>query len=98
MEFCEDVIGQSVGEGTIVDASQQTAQAVEPVNERVKEYLIKTDEPVHFDESSLRVNRDNYWVHSAGTERATNYHIQQGGDWDRQCRYPAPPHREKCPR
>ena len=77
VEFCEDVIGQSVGEGTIVDASQQTAQAVEPVNERVKEYLIKTDEPVHFDESSLRVNRDNYWVHSAGTERATNYHLDE---------------------
>ena len=77
VEFCKDVIGQSVGEGTIVEASQQVAQAVEPVNDRVKQYLIKTDEPVHFDESSLRVNRDNYWVHSAGTERATNYHLDE---------------------
>jgi len=77
VEFCEDVIGQSVGEGTIVDAGQQAAQIVEPVNQRIKQYLVKTDEPVHFDESSLRINRDNHWVHSAGTGRATNYHLDE---------------------
>jgi transposase len=77
VEFCEDVIGQSVGEGTIVAAGHQAAQAVEPVNQRVKQYLIETDEAVHFDESSLRINRDNHWVHSAGTERATNYHVDK---------------------
>jgi len=77
VEFCEDVIGHPVGEGTIVDAGHQAAQVVEPVNQRIKQYLAETDEAVHFDESSLRVNRDNYWVHSAGTERATNYHLDE---------------------
>ncbi len=77
VEFCKDVIDQSVGEGTIVDGGCQAAQTVEPINQQIKQYLIETDEPVHFDESSLRVNRDNYWVHSAGTERATNYHLDE---------------------
>jgi transposase len=77
VEFCEDVIGHAVGEGTIVEAGQQAAQVVEPVNQRIKQHLIETAEAVHFDESSVRVNRDNYWVHSAGTEHATNYHLDE---------------------
>lgn len=32
---------------------------------------------MHFDESSLHVNQSNQWVHSAGTERATNYHVDE---------------------
>jgi hypothetical protein len=39
--------------------------------------LIETDEAVHFDETSLRVEQSNHWVHSAGTERATNYHLDK---------------------
>ena len=77
VEFCQDVIGHPVGEGTIVEAGQQAVQGVEPVNQRIKQYLVETDEAVHFDESSLRVNRDNYWVHSAGTEQATYYHLDE---------------------
>lgn len=61
VEFCVEVIDQ----------------AVEPVNERIKQYLIETDEAVHFDETSLRVEQSNHWVHSAGTERATNYHLDK---------------------
>ncbi len=74
-EICQDVLHQPVSEGTIVEACHQAAHLVEPVNKRIKQYLIETDETVHFDESSLRVNQINHWVHSAGTERATNYHV-----------------------
>jgi len=77
VEFCVDVIDQAVGEGTIVGACDQAAQAIEPVNERIKQYLIETDEAVHFDETGLRVEQSNHWVHSAGTERATNYHLDK---------------------
>jgi len=77
VRFCKDVIGQPVGEGTIVGASHQAKRVVEPVNQRIKQYLVETDEVVHFDESSLRVKQDNYWVHSAGTEHATNYHLDE---------------------
>jgi transposase len=76
-EFCVDVIDQAVGGGTLVEACQQAKQTVEPVNERIKQSLIQTDEPVHFDETSLRVEQSKHWVHSAGTERATNYHLDK---------------------
>ena len=76
-EICQDVINQPVGEGTLVEARHQAAHLVEPVNQRIKQYLIETDETVHFDESSLRVTQSNHWVHSAGTKRATNYHLDE---------------------
>lgn len=76
-EFCVNVINQAVGEGTIVEAYNQAVGAVEPVNQRIQQYLIETDEPVHFDETSLRVDQVNHWVHSAGTERATNSYLDE---------------------
>lgn len=74
-EFCQELFGQPVGEGTIVLASARVAQQVEPVNEQAKQHLIETDETVHFDESGLRVAQKLHWVHSASTERVTCYHI-----------------------
>lgn len=77
LEICVDVLGHTVGEGTIVDASHEAAHVVEPVNQQIKEHLTETEDPVHFDESSLRVKGKNHWVHSAGTERATYYHLDE---------------------
>lgn len=74
-EYCEDVYHHSVGEGTIVAANSQVAEEVEPINEQVKQYLIETDDTVCFDESGLRVNQKLNWIHSAGTEQATCYHL-----------------------
>ena len=74
-EFCEEVFHQPVGEGTIVLANAQVAAQVEPVNDQAKQYLIETEETVHFDESGLRVAQKLHWVHSASTERVTCYHI-----------------------
>jgi len=74
-EFCEDVFHHSVGEGTIVEANAQVAETVEPVNERTKQYLIETEETVHFDESGLRVKGKLNWIHSASTPRVTCYHV-----------------------
>jgi transposase len=77
VEFCAEVFNQPLGDGTVVEASKQASAAVEPVNQRIKAYLSATDETVHFDETSLRVEQKNAWVHSAGTERATNYHLDE---------------------
>jgi len=74
-EFCEDILQHSVGEGTIVAANVQVAEAVKPVNKQIQQYLIETNETVHFDESGLRVKQKLNWVHSAGTQRATCYHV-----------------------
>ncbi len=77
VEICADMLGQAVGEGTIVEASHEVAQVIEPVNQQIQAHLIETEDPVHFDESSLRVKQKNYWVHSAGTEQATYYHLDE---------------------
>jgi transposase len=74
-EFCQELFQQPVGEGTIVLANAQVAAQVEPVNEQAKQYLIQTDETVHFDETGLRVVQKLHWLHSASTERVTCYHI-----------------------
>lgn len=74
-EFCEEVFQHSVGAGTIVAANAQVAEAVRPVNERAKQYLIETEETVCFDESGLKGNQQLLWVFSASTEKATCYHV-----------------------
>jgi transposase len=74
-EFCEDVFQHSVGEGTIVEASAQVAETVQPVQERTQQHLIETEETVHFDESGLRVQGKLSWIHSASTEWVTCYHV-----------------------
>lgn len=74
-EFCAEVFAHPVGEGTIVSANAQVAEQIEPVNAQAKQYLIETDETVHFDESGLRVAQKLHWVHSASTARVTCYHI-----------------------
>jgi transposase len=71
----EDFYQQSISDGTVAAAVAQAAQAVMPINARVKAYLIQTDTPVHFDETGARVNGKLAWVHSASTEQATFYAI-----------------------
>lgn len=73
--FCADVFQHSVGEGTIVEANAQVAEIVQPVNEQCKAYLIRTEEPVCFDESGLQVAGKLHWIHSASTEQVTCYHV-----------------------
>jgi len=66
-----DLYDHSPGEATIIAACQETEEQVTPVNKAVKEHLIETDEPVHCDETGLRVEGKLYWTHVASTEQAT---------------------------
>lgn len=74
-EFTGEVFQQAVGEGTIVTANAEVAAVVQPVAARVQQYLIATEETVHFDESGLRVAAKLHWVHVASTPQVTYYHI-----------------------
>lgn len=73
--FCEEVLQHSVGEGTMIEANTQVAEAVGPVNQHIQAYLVSTPETVRFDESGLQVQKDLHWMFSAGTEQATYYHV-----------------------
>lgn len=73
-EIMEDLYGQPVSEGTVVAAVAEAAQKVTPVVEQVKEYLIRTEEAVHFDETGMHVGGLK-WLHSASTALATFFAI-----------------------
>jgi transposase len=66
-----DLYDHSPSEATIIAACRETEEQVAPVNTAVKEHLIETDEPVHCDETGLRVEGKLNWVHVASTEQAT---------------------------
>jgi len=70
-EILIDLYDHSPSEATIIAACQETEAQVTPVNAAVKEHLIETEEPVHCDETGLRVEGKLYWTHVASTERAT---------------------------
>jgi transposase len=70
-EILIDLYNHSPSEATIIAACQRTEAQVTPVNTAVKEHLIETEEPVHCDETGLRVEGKLYWTHVASTERAT---------------------------
>jgi transposase len=70
-EILIDLYDHSPSEATIIAACQETEAQVTPVNTAVKEHLIETEEPVHCDETGLRVEGKLYWTHVASTERAT---------------------------
>ena len=70
-EILSDLYEHSPVEATIIAACQETEERVAPVNTAVKAHLIETDEPVHCDETGLRVEGKLHWTHVASTEQAT---------------------------
>jgi len=79
-EIFADLYGHPVGEGTMVAATQEMAEAVRPANEQVKAHLNAAEPVVHFDESGLRVTGKLQWLHVASTARLTSYavHAKRG--------------------
>jgi transposase len=70
-EILIDLYDHSPGEATVIAACQEMEEQVTPVNTAVKAHLIETDEPVHCDETGLRVAGKLCWTHVASTEQAT---------------------------
>ena len=79
-EILGDLYGQPMGEATIIAAGQEMAKQVAPVNAAVKAHLIHTEEPVHFDETGLRVEGKLQWTHVASTAKMTylDVHANRG--------------------
>jgi len=74
-EIIEDLYGQSVSEGTIVEACNQMSQQVETVIEMIVTELKDTTETAHFDETGGRINGKLWWFHVACTALLTFYAI-----------------------
>jgi transposase len=70
-EILTDLYGQPMAEATIIAACQEVADQVKPLQAAVKEHLIQTSDPVHFDETGMRVEGKLRWTHVASTETVT---------------------------
>lgn len=70
-EILIDLYEHSPSEATIIAACQEMEEQVASVNAAAKEHLIETEEPVHCDETGLRVEGKLFWTHVASTEQAT---------------------------
>lgn len=56
-EILEELYDQHVSEGTIVEACHTVAQQVQPVYQAIHAELQETEEPGHFDETGVRVEK-----------------------------------------
>jgi transposase len=74
-EIMDELYGQPMGEATIVAACQETAEQVAPVCAAAKGHLIQTPDPVHFDETGLRVEGKLCWTHVASTASITFFDV-----------------------
>jgi transposase len=74
-EVFETLYGQTISEGTIVEASQEVSRQVTGANESIRQHLSEKEAVVHFDETGARVEGRLQWLHSASTEKLTWYAI-----------------------
>jgi transposase len=70
-EIIADLYQHRVADGTVVTATGQVAEQVAPVTAAIQAYLVYTPEPVHLDETGMRVAATLYWIHVASTARLT---------------------------
>lgn len=72
-EVFETLYGQTISEGTIVEAGQEVSRQVSGANEVIRQHLTQNEVVVHFDETGVRVEHQLQWLHSASSERLTWY-------------------------
>ena len=73
----KDLYGQTVSEGSIVEACHATARQVERVYQLTQTELTHTHEPGHFDETGRRVSGKLWWVHVVCTALLTYYAVHR---------------------
>lgn len=74
-EIFVDLYGQSISEGTVVEACQSTAEQVDGINRQVKQQLTEREALTHHDETGARVGGKLHWLHSTSTDLLTYYQI-----------------------
>lgn len=74
-EIFADLYGHALGEATLLAAGQELAEQIEPVQAAAKEHLQHTPDPVHFDETGMRVEGHLCWTHVASTAEVTHLEV-----------------------
>jgi transposase len=82
VEIMQDLYGQHISSGTVPALNEKVAEQVKAVHEEIRTYLTQTEEPVHFDETGMKVSGKLHWLHSASTTLATlcQIHVKRGSE------------------
>lgn len=75
-ETFEEFYEHRLSEGTIVEACQDAAERVAPVNQAIKKHLTEQEKVVNFDETGARIDGKLHWLHVACTSLLTYYEVQ----------------------
>lgn len=75
-EAIEDITGQAISEGTLVNAADALYEKLEDSVEEIKQKVTDSD-VVGFDETGMRSEGKNKWLHAASTETWTYYAIHE---------------------
>ena len=73
-QIFKDLFGQAPSEAFILNADKQLEQKIEPARTAIKEQL-QHAKILHADETGLRVVGKLHWLHSASTDRLTDYQV-----------------------
>lgn len=73
-QFCEEVYGQPLSEGTIAAGNERAYEALEAFEQTLKTLLPQAP-VVHCDESGVRVAGQLHWLHVVSTARLTFYGV-----------------------
>jgi transposase len=79
VRVCEtigDLLGPSMTVGTLKTLIERTAVALLPIEEQIKEHLIKSA-VLHQDETSLKVMASRVWMHGSSTEQLSHYALHR---------------------
>jgi transposase len=76
-----DLFGQKISEGTLQNWTVKADQGLASTEQAIADGLSNETGVVHFDETGIRVDGDNGWLHSASNESLTHYgfHEKRGG-------------------
>jgi transposase len=74
-EILSELYASPFSQASLLEACEQVAEAVAPVDKQVREHLIHTAEPVHLDETGGRVAGRLHWLHVASTEQVTHLEL-----------------------
>ncbi len=75
-ELCRDLLGLSIGDGTIQSGRISCYVNLQETEEQIRQALIES-EVIHTDETGIRCEGSTQWVHSCSNEKYTLYGIHK---------------------
>jgi len=76
VEMIEEMIGQTVSQGTLVTTSEKLNKILKKPVEAIKQQIMES-KVVHFDETGMRSEGKTKWLHVASTETLTYYEMHE---------------------